>query len=184
MKIDAFRIIRFDSLKISTSMKVLYSVFILMFLLSSCSQGDNTASSLTDKIKSDLSTETTVKANPSPQSYDRAMKVVDVMPYFGGCENMDCSNQRLIKYIQDNLKYPKEAKDANVEGKVFIQFIVETDGTVSSTFIKKDVGAGLGEAAVALVNKMNEEEMKWTPGIHKGKEVAVQMLLPVSYKLE
>ena len=78
----------------------------------------------------------------------------------------------------------QEARDAKVEGKVFIQFIVEADGTVSSTFVKKDIGSGLGDAAVALVNKMNEQEVKWTPGVHEGKEVAVQMVLPVSYKLE
>ncbi len=119
-----------------------------------------------------------------PAAFETALKNVDQLPLFGGCATWECSNQKLIQYIHDNLKYPEEAKSGTVEGKVFVQFIVETDGTVSNTYIAKDIGAGCGQAAASLVKNMNDLDVKWTPGRHEDKLVNVAMTLPFSFKLE
>jgi len=110
--------------------------------------------------------------------------VVDEKPMFAGCEDERCSNEKLIAFIVNNLEYPKKAKDAHVEGKVYVQFVVEKDGRVSDAKIVRDIGAGCGEAALAVVESMNTLATPWTPGIKDGQRARVKFTLPFSYKLE
>ena len=119
-----------------------------------------------------------------PAAFENALKIVDELPLFSGCETKQCSNHKLIEYIQKNLKYPETARSEKLEGRVFIQFIVETDGSVTNTYIAKDIGGGCGQAAEAIVKDMNNLETKWTPGIHEGQPVDVAFTLPFSFKLE
>ena len=113
---------------------------------------------------------------------------VDEMPRFPGCEDkasakekVQCANGKMIQFIINNLKYPKAAKEKKVEGKVFISFTVNKKGKVTKAKIKKDIGAGCGDAALAVVNKM--KEVTWIPGKKGGKAVGVEMVLPFMFKL-
>lgn len=121
------------------------------------------------------------------QSYDQEIvhKVADQMPLFESCdqvakgEQTDCSNQKLIQFIIANLKYPKEAQEARVEGRVFVMFVIGKDGTVRDAEVVKGIGSGCDEAARAIVDAMPN----WVPGKKDGKDVAVQYTLPLTFKL-
>ena len=114
------------------------------------------------------------------------------MPRFPGCENAGgsndekakCAQDKLLQYIYKNLKYPAIARENGVEGMCVIQFVVDKDGSVKDANVVRDIGAGCGEAALKVVNAMNNLSEKWTPGKQRGRNVKVFYTLPVRFKLE
>lgn len=107
------------------------------------------------------------------QGDDKVYDQVDKMPEFkGGMEG-------LIKYISSNVKYPKSAEKNNVQGKVFVEFVVGKDGKVSNVKVKKAANKELDVEAVRVVQSMPD----WTPGEKDGKKVKVKMVLPIVFKL-
>lgn len=129
---------------------------------------------------------------PPPKAEAEVFKVVEDMPRFPGCEDQDlsgrdlseCARTKMLEYISKNLIYPEEAKKNNVTGMAVIQFRVEKNGTLGDIKIVRDPGAGTGEAANAVVNKMNEDGIVWTPGKQRGRAVVVQYTLPVKFSTE
>ncbi|MEE1221102.1 MAG: energy transducer TonB [Bacteroidales bacterium] len=100
--------------------------------------------------------------------------VVEVQPEFpGGMDSM-------YAFIQKNLIYPEKAKAEGIEGRVFITFTIEKDGSVSNVKILRGIGGGCDEAAKEVVEKMP----KWKPGTQRGKPVRVQFNLPIKFELE
>ncbi len=86
----------------------------------------------------------------------------------------------LYEYIGKNLKYPQQARSMGVEGKVFIEFVVNVDGTLSDFVTVKGIGAGCdGEAIRVLQNST----IAWTPGKQQGKSVKQRMVMPITFKL-
>lgn len=129
---------------------------------------------------------------PAPQEKQREIfKVVENMPLFPGCSDPEmkpadrnaCSNKRLMDYIFSNLKYPAEAKNNNVQGKVVVQFIVEKDGTINDVKVVRDIGSGYGKAVEDVIRNMNTMPEKWTPGKQRSQNVDVLITLPVEFKL-
>ena len=126
---------------------------------------------------------------PEPE-VEEIFKVVEEMPRFPGCdtgtsaEKKACADQKLLQYLYKNLKYPAIARENGVEGRVYIQFVVEKDGSVQDAKIVRDIGAGCGQAALKVVNDMNNLPQKWSPGKQRGKAVRVLYTLPVTFKLE
>lgn len=100
--------------------------------------------------------------------------IVEVTPEFPG------GFQALSEFITANLNYPQEAKEAGIEGRVFVSFIVEKDGSLSSIQLLKGIGHGCDEEAIAVVKKMP----KWKPATQKGKPVRMRFQLPFVFKLE
>jgi protein TonB len=99
----------------------------------------------------------------------------DVAPSFGKGQDA------LESYINNNIEYPQEAIDNNVEGTVSVQFAVDEQGKISNVkTVNKKIGYGLEEEAVKIVSDMP----KWTPGQVKGKNVKTWRTLPIIYKLE
>jgi TonB family protein len=84
-----------------------------------------------------------------------------------------------ISELYKSIEYPREARDLHVEGKVFVQFVVDTEGNVKEPKVLKDIGFGCGEAALEAI-----QSIKFTPGIQNGVEVPVNYTLPVSFKLK
>lgn len=82
-------------------------------------------------------------------------------------------------FAASNLTYPEEAKKNNVEGKVYVQFVVAKDGKLEEIKVLKGIGHGCDKAAIELIKKSAD----WIPGRQKGKIVKVQMTLPISFKL-
>jgi TonB family protein len=116
------------------------------------------------------------------------LSIVDEMPYFPGCEMEDggseakrnCSNQELVQFIAGNLSYPDSARQAGVEGTVYIGFTIEKDGSIRNSQILKDLGYGCGEAALQVLENMP----KWIPAEKDGVPVRVDMSLPIRFSLQ
>ena len=105
---------------------------------------------------------------------DTVYQTVDEMPKFPGGE------QAMFKFISENVKYPQEAKDKNISGRVFVNFVVEKDGSVDDVKVLRSIGGGCDEEAVRVVKSMP----KWTPGKQKGKPVRVSYIIPFVFKLD
>jgi protein TonB len=122
---------------------------------------------------------------------EEIFKIVEQMPRFPGCESIggdnsaraECANKKLMEFIYSNIQYPAIARENNVEGTVVIQFVVDTDGSITDAKIVRDIGAQCGEEALRIVELMNHMPEKWTPGKQRGRAVKVLYMLPVKFKL-
>ena len=83
------------------------------------------------------------------------------------------------EYVGQAFDYPRQARELRIEGKVFVQFVIEKDGSISNTVVAKGIGAGCDEEAVRVV----KNAPKWSPGKQRGKPVRVRMVLPITFKL-
>lgn len=100
--------------------------------------------------------------------------LVEKQPEFPGGE------QALLDYIGSNVQYPKKARKKNIQGTVYISFIVEIDGKVSTVRVLRGIGGGCDEEAVRVVSSMPA----WKPGYQRGKPVRVQFNLPIRFILD
>ena len=95
------------------------------------------------------------------------------MPQFpGGADAME-------HFISDNMKYPEEAKEKRIQGKVYIQFIVEKDGSLTNIKVRRGVNKMLDDEAVRLIEIMPN----WKPGSMRGKTVRVRHTIPIIFAL-
>ena len=106
-------------------------------------------------------------------SNDSIYQIVDEMPQFPGGE------AAMMKFVANNVKYPQEAKDKEIDGRVFVSFVVEKDGSVSNVKVMRGIGGGCDEEAVRVISAMP----KWKPGIKDGKPVRVSYMMPINFKL-
>lgn len=104
---------------------------------------------------------------------DEPFVVVEDMPEFPG------GYAALLKYLSDNIVYPKQAKEAGISGIVYVTFVIEPDGSVSSVASLRGVPGGCTEEAERVVKSMPD----WNPGKQRGKSVRVRMNLPVKFLL-
>lgn len=88
--------------------------------------------------------------------------------------------QALARFLQKNLKYPSAAARAGVQGKVYVEFSVGTDGRIERAKTIKGIGFGCDEEALRVINLMPE----WRPGKQSGRPVRVRFTLPVAFQLE
>jgi periplasmic protein TonB len=88
--------------------------------------------------------------------------------------------REMYKFLGANIKYPAAAQRANVSGKVFLQFVVNTDGSIVDIQPLKGIGFGCDEEAIRVVKDMP----KWTPGKQNGRSVRSRFTLPVNFVLE
>ncbi|MBR3730389.1 MAG: energy transducer TonB [Bacteroidales bacterium] len=101
-------------------------------------------------------------------------KIVEEMPAFPGGE------AKLMEYVAKNVKYPQIARETGVQGRVYVNFVVEPDGSVSNVSVLRGIGGGCDEEAIRVVKSMP----KWKPGKQRGKAVRVSYMLPVNFKLQ
>jgi len=112
--------------------------------------------------------------DPEPDEViDIPFTVVEVMPQFIGGE------PALIKYLADNINYPREAVESGITGKVFLTFVVHEDGSVRDISLLRGIGGGCDEEAVRVARIMPN----WAPGKQRGVPVKVQFVLPITFKL-
>ena len=86
---------------------------------------------------------------------------------------------KMVEYLRDNLKYPESAKKKGIEGKVYIQFVVEKDGSIADVKVMRGVCEELDAEAVRVIKAMP----KWKPGEQEGKPVRTTMMLPINFKI-
>ena len=100
--------------------------------------------------------------------------IAEVMPSFkGGIENF-------YKFIGENVKYPKQAQRMGIEGRVFVKFVVEKDGSLSNIHVVKGIGAGCDEEALRVMEKIPA----FIPGKQGDVRVRVQMIVPINFTLQ
>jgi periplasmic protein TonB len=99
---------------------------------------------------------------------------VEVQPSFMG------GNSEMYKFLGKNLKYPTAAQRANIQGKVFLSFIVEKDGSITDIETMKGIGFGCDEEAMRVVKLMP----KWIAGKQNGRNVRVKFTIPVFFRLD
>lgn len=100
--------------------------------------------------------------------------IVEEPPTFPG------GDAALYKWLGENLKYPEEAKELGIQGRVFVSFVVEPDGSPSNVVVKRGIGGGCDEEAIRIVKAMP----KWSPGKQRGQPVRVQFNLPIKFTLQ
>jgi protein TonB len=110
------------------------------------------------------------KATGSPAPFITA----EVMPEFMG------GQEALQRYMQRNLRYPSLALRNNIEGKVFISFTVQADGSIADVEVLKGLGFGTDEEAARVVKKMPP----WKPGMQNKHSVAVRYTMPITFRYE
>jgi len=103
-----------------------------------------------------------------------AFDVVEEMPEFPG------GPKALMNYLMENVKYPKTAFDADIQGRVIAQFVVDKEGTVRDAHVVKSVDPALDAEALRVINNMP----KWRPGRQNGKVVNVKYTIPVNFNLQ
>ena len=100
-------------------------------------------------------------------------QIVEEMPAFPGGE------KALLEYVAKNIKYPQIARETGIQGRVFVGFVVEPDGSVSNVKILRGIGGGCDEEAMRVIKSLP----KWKPGKQRGKAVRVSYQIPVVFKL-
>lgn len=108
------------------------------------------------------------------QEENQVYPVTETKPQYPGGE------AALMQYIASAIQYPAEAINANVQGRVIIQFIVEKDGSVSEVKVVRGRHSALDEEAVRVVKNIPE---KFIPGKANGEVVRCWFILPISFKL-
>jgi protein TonB len=88
--------------------------------------------------------------------------------------------KEFYKYVSENIKYPKMARRQGIEGKVFVQFVVEKDGRLTDLKVTKGIGSGCDEEAVRVLRECKP----WNPAKQRGKAVRVKMSIPINFKLQ
>ena len=101
-------------------------------------------------------------------------KVVEVMPEFPG------GAAKMMEYIQKNMKYPMMARESDIQGRVFVNFVVEPDGSISNVTVMRGIGGGCDEEALRVVQSMP----KWKPGKQRGSAVRCSFTVPIIFKLQ
>jgi protein TonB len=99
--------------------------------------------------------------------------IVEEQPGFPGGESA------LMDYLKNNIKYPQLARESNIQGTVFVTFVVEPNGSISNVKVLRGIGGGCDEEATRVVKNMPS----WTPGKQRGKPVRVQFNLPIRFIL-
>lgn len=107
------------------------------------------------------------------QAQDETYVVVENMPQFPG------GTVALQKYIAKNVKYPKRAEKEKAEGKVFVNFVVDKQGSVKNVKVIRGAQIDLNNEAVRVIKSLP----KWKPGTQKGKPVNVSFTVPISFSL-
>ncbi len=119
----------------------------------------------------DLEQNKVVVAEPEPED-DKPLVAVEVMPQFPGGE--------LMKYLNDNLRYPTIAAEQGIQGRVVVKFVVSKTGEISDVTVVRQLDPSCDKEAVRVVKSMP----KWIPGKQNGRAVSAYFTLPVTFRLQ
>lgn len=123
------------------------------------------------KVSSRPVTETQSGSNGGPTA---DISTVDTDPEFPG------GTTALYKYVSDNIHYPEKAKADRVEGRVYVRFVIEADGSVTNVELLRKVSKECDEEALRVVQNMP----RWQPATKDGKPVRTQYVMPIYFQLK
>jgi protein TonB len=111
---------------------------------------------------------------PPEEIADEIVSIAETMPSFVG------GDAAFYQFVSKNLKYPAQARRLGIEGKVFVHFVVDTDGSLSNVRVVRGIGAGCDVEVERIIGL----SPKWNPGKQRGNPVRVRMILPIYFKLQ
>lgn len=173
------RIIMMNKKKSNAAGHIKYALFVLpAFALLvagniSCSQDASQTEDAKEEVVAPVSREAKEAPADSTAKEDVFMVAEQMPEYPGGMKEM-------LKFLQENVKYPENAMKNNVQGRVIVQFVVEKDGTPTEFKVLRSVDPDLDAEALRVMKAMP----KWKPGMQKGQVVRVKFTVPVSFKLQ
>ena len=127
----------------------------------------------TDVDENEAIEEIVIMEVPAEEKIDEIFTIVEESASFpGGLE-------AFYDYLKEELEYPRQALRMGMEGRVFVEFIVERDGSLTDLRVVRSVGAGLDEEALRVL----KNSPKWKPGKQRGKPVRQKMIQFISFKL-
>ena len=116
---------------------------------------------------------------------DIPFAIIEDVPLFPGCENVakskrrDCFQQQMNKHISRNFRYPEIAQEMGIQGRVFVQFIIGKDGSISG-IRTRGPDKNLEKEANRIISKLP----KMPPGKQRGRPVRVPFSIPITFKLQ
>lgn len=118
---------------------------------------------------------------------DTTIEIEDEKPRFPGCETKNltkeeveqCTQKTMLEYIYSNFKYPKKARELEIQGNAIVKFAIDTDGSVTDIKVLNGISKDIKEEVLKLINNMP----RWKPGIQNGVPVKVQYTLPIKLNL-
>lgn len=110
---------------------------------------------------------------PEEEEVDEIFTIVEDQPEFPG------GMAAFYEFVGKKMKYPSQARRMGIEGRVYVEFIVDKDGTVTDVRAVKGIGAGCDEEAVRVMKTVP----KFKPGKQRGRPVKVKMVMPIYFKL-
>lgn len=113
--------------------------------------------------------------------------LVESAPVFPGCEDLptveekrECLNKGIIHFVSDNFQIPRKARRLDIQGRVFVNFVIEKDGSISNIKVVRGVDPVLDDEAVRVVKGLP----KFEPARQHGKPVRVSYTLPINARLD
>jgi protein TonB len=144
---------------------VLFAIIVMPAFIHAQTNGGNDSTLIINQSKND----STLKSEHQEIVYT----VVEEMPKYVGGED------ELMKYLSKNVVYPLDARKNGVTGRVYVNFVINSEGKVTNAKILRGIGSGCDEEALRIVNGMPA----WTPGRQNGKPVSVMYNLPLNFSL-
>lgn len=126
-----------------------------------------------ETYKEDINNSNSIKKRNDAEWQNRIWDKVDVPPSFPGGQSA------LLYWLASHVKYPPDAEENGIQGRVIVGFVIERDGSVSLVQVLRGVAPSLDKEAVRVVESMP----KWTPGKQDGQNVRVKFNVPVNFRL-
>jgi len=120
-----------------------------------------------------VNTDTSLWSSEPLVAEEEPLYIAEIMPSFKGGE---CA---LYEFLGKNMKYPAMASGENLEAKIYVQFIINEDGSISDIEVLRGEGFGFDEEAKRVINAMPD----WNPGKQGGKNVRVKYVIPIIFTL-
>lgn len=131
--------------------------------------GGNSAENVGQAMQAQETASTAVNANDAPLNF----RIVEQLPEFPG------GMSALVKWLTDNIKYPKPAQMQHIEGQVVVSFIINRDGTIADIKLAKSVHPLLDREALRVARMMP----KWKPGLQNDKPCRTLFAIPIVFKI-
>jgi periplasmic protein TonB len=135
---------------------------------------DNTIIKDCDATKDNKNKQAQVLPDNKQKVDESIFVVVENMPEFPG------GDLALRKFIAASIKYPVSASENGIQGKVFVNFVVDKDGRISNVKVARGVDPSIDREALRVVMTLP----KWRPGLQRGKAVRVSYTIPISFQLQ
>jgi protein TonB len=157
-------------------MKNTFLLFFTLFFLNVFSQNEN------EKFKEVILTTSNDSINKETENIP--FGVIEEIPLFPGCEEalkseqLSCFNNKISEHVVRHFRYPKEALNNNIQGRVLVQFVIDQEGRVEK-ITTRGPHPLLEEEAFRIISRLP----KMKPGIQKGKPVKVKYSIPITFKI-